>query len=119
MEEKGKSAAVQPVPPPAAPNIPRAEKPERRVNGWMTAVGLTPAHPSAWLQLANSLQLTGWGSCPGDSRAGDSSLQVWAQPTHQLSQSSSSLARAGREGKQRPAGPWLTALFLVEQAGDS
>lgn len=97
-EEKGKSAAVHSAPPPAAPNVSRVEKPERRVNGWLTAVGLSWAHPSVQLQLATSLPLTGWGSCPGESRAGRSSPQVSAQPTHQVSQRSSSIAKRRRQG---------------------
>lgn len=120
MEEKGKPAAVRSVPPPAAPNISRVEKPERRVNGWLTAVGLSRAHPSVQLAPVGHLPVTHrLGQLPCGEQSRGSIPQVFAQPTRRVSQHSSSVARAGREVKQKFAGPWLTVLLCVLQAGDS
>jgi len=77
---KGKSAAARPVPPPAAPKIPRVEKTERSMNSWLTAVGLSGAHPSAQLQLATSLQRTSQGSCPRRAEPGPAALRCQVNP---------------------------------------
>lgn len=68
----------------------------------LAPVGQLPATHRLEEQLPWGLQ--SWGQQP----SGMDSAHPPALPT-----------RAGREGKQRPAGPWLTALLCVEQAGDS